>query len=93
MSANPVTELEAVAYHEGLPGHHMQIAIARELESVAFAVRRVWRLRGWASIPRKGNGIRILIPTLVDWSAKCGAPFDPVVNRHSRDGVVRTAGN
>ena len=34
MSANPVTELEAVAYHEGLPGHHMQIAIARELESV-----------------------------------------------------------
>jgi uncharacterized protein (DUF885 family) len=34
MSANPITELEAVAYHEGLPGHHMQIAIARELESV-----------------------------------------------------------
>lgn len=34
MTANPVTELEAVAYHEGLPGHHMQIAIARELESV-----------------------------------------------------------
>ena len=34
MSANPITELEAVAYHEGLPGHHMQIAIARELKSV-----------------------------------------------------------
>lgn len=34
MNANPITELEAVAYHEGLPGHHMQIAIARELESV-----------------------------------------------------------
>ncbi len=31
MTANPVTELEAVAYHEGLPGHQMQIAIAREL--------------------------------------------------------------
>ena len=34
MTANPITELEAVAYHEGLPGHHMQIAIARELKSV-----------------------------------------------------------
>ena len=34
MTANPTTELEAVAYHEGLPGHHMQIAIARELEAL-----------------------------------------------------------
>ena len=34
MTANPITELEAVAYHEGLPDHHMQIAIARELKSV-----------------------------------------------------------
>ena len=34
MTANSITELEAVAYHEGLPGHHLQIAIARELKSV-----------------------------------------------------------
>ncbi|MEQ8952652.1 MAG: DUF885 domain-containing protein, partial [Gammaproteobacteria bacterium] len=34
MGANPITELEGVAYHEGLPGHHMQFAIAAELETV-----------------------------------------------------------
>ena len=27
-------EVEAVAYHEGLPGHHLQISIAQELDSV-----------------------------------------------------------
>ena len=34
MTANPKYEMESVAYHEGLPGHHMQIAIAQELEAV-----------------------------------------------------------
>jgi uncharacterized protein (DUF885 family) len=34
MSAMPKNELEVIAYHEGLPGHHMQIAIAQELEGV-----------------------------------------------------------
>ncbi len=34
MEAMPKTELEVIAYHEGLPGHHMQIAIAQELEGV-----------------------------------------------------------
>ena len=34
MSAMPKTTLEVIAYHEGLPGHHMQIAIARELQGV-----------------------------------------------------------
>lgn len=34
MSAMPKTTLEVIAYHEGLPGHHMQIAIAQELEGV-----------------------------------------------------------
>ena len=27
-------EVEATAYHEGLPGHHMQISIAQELEGI-----------------------------------------------------------
>jgi len=34
MSTMPKNELEVIAYHEGLPGHHMQIAIAQELEGV-----------------------------------------------------------
>ncbi len=34
MNAMPKTELEVIAYHEGLPGHHMQIAIAQELQGV-----------------------------------------------------------
>ncbi|MEM7016895.1 MAG: DUF885 domain-containing protein [Pseudomonadota bacterium] len=34
MKAMPKYELEVVAYHEGIPGHHMQLAIATELEGV-----------------------------------------------------------
>ncbi len=34
MSAMPIPPLEAIAYHEGNPGHHMQISIAQELEGV-----------------------------------------------------------
>jgi uncharacterized protein (DUF885 family) len=34
MNSMPKNEMEAIAYHEGLPGHHMQISIAQELESV-----------------------------------------------------------
>ncbi|HEX7062944.1 MAG TPA: DUF885 domain-containing protein [Woeseiaceae bacterium] len=34
MSMMPKHQLEVVAYHEGLPGHHMQISIAQELTSV-----------------------------------------------------------
>ncbi len=34
MKAMPIYQMEALAYHEGNPGHHMQIAIAQELEGV-----------------------------------------------------------
>ncbi|MBQ4813490.1 DUF885 domain-containing protein [Pseudoalteromonas luteoviolacea] len=34
MEAMPTYQLEALAYHEGIPGHHMQIAIAQELENM-----------------------------------------------------------
>ncbi len=34
MNSMPKTTLEVIAYHEGLPGHHMQIAIAKELQGV-----------------------------------------------------------
>ena len=34
MEAMPTYQMEALAYHEGIPGHHMQIAIAQELQDV-----------------------------------------------------------
>ncbi|WP_025739689.1 DUF885 domain-containing protein [Aquimarina pacifica] len=34
MSAMPKYQMEALAYHEGIPGHHMQISIAQELKDV-----------------------------------------------------------
>lgn len=34
MKSTPTYELEGLAYHEGIPGHHMQIAIAQELGGV-----------------------------------------------------------
>ena len=34
MSSMPVYQMEALAYHEGIPGHHMQLSIMQELENV-----------------------------------------------------------
>ncbi|WP_298305799.1 DUF885 family protein [uncultured Erythrobacter sp.] len=34
MTSMPIPELESIAYHEGNPGHHMQLSIAQELEGV-----------------------------------------------------------
>jgi uncharacterized protein (DUF885 family) len=34
MADMPTYQLEALAFHEGIPGHHMQIAIAQELEGI-----------------------------------------------------------
>ena len=34
MADMPTYQLEALAFHEGIPGHHMQIAIAQELDSI-----------------------------------------------------------
>ncbi|QIL91857.1 DUF885 family protein [Microbulbifer sp. SH-1] len=34
MSSMPTYQMEALAYHEGIPGHHMQLSIMQELESV-----------------------------------------------------------
>lgn len=34
MKAMPTYQMEALAYHEGIPGHHMQIAISQELTGV-----------------------------------------------------------
>ncbi len=34
MNDLPIYQLQALAYHEGIPGHHMQIAIAQELQGL-----------------------------------------------------------
>lgn len=34
MKDMPVYQMAALAYHEGIPGHHMQIAIAQELKDI-----------------------------------------------------------
>ncbi len=56
MRANPTTELESTAYHEGLPGHHMQIAIALELNTVPEFRRQTGYnayVEGWALYTEK----------------------------------------
>jgi uncharacterized protein (DUF885 family) len=34
MGSMPTYQMEALAYHEGVPGHHMQLAIAQELDEL-----------------------------------------------------------
>lgn len=34
MKTQPKYEIEALAYHEAIPGHHMQLAIAQEMENL-----------------------------------------------------------
>lgn len=51
MTAMPKNEMEAIAYHEGNPGHHMQISIAQELEGVpTFRTQASFTsyVEGWA---------------------------------------------
>ena len=34
MDDMPIYQMEALAYHEGVPGHHMQLSISQELEGI-----------------------------------------------------------
>jgi len=50
MKAMPIYQMDALAYHEGIPGHHMQIAIAQELDSVPEFRKHLFYtayLEGW----------------------------------------------
>ena len=56
MTAMPKRELEVIAYHEGLPGHHMQIAIAQELTGIpTFRTQLFFTayIEGWALYSEK----------------------------------------
>lgn len=51
MRDNPTYLMESLAYHEGAPGHHFQIALAQELEGVPMMQRLAWYSaygEGWA---------------------------------------------
>lgn len=56
MMAMPTYQMEALAYHEGIPGHHMQIAIAQELDSLPM-FRKLGRytayIEGWGLYSEK----------------------------------------
>ena len=51
MRDNPTYELESLAHHEGIPGHHMQIAIAQELTGLPkfrkLGLRFTAYVEGW----------------------------------------------
>ncbi len=56
MTSMPKTTLEGVAYHEGNPGHHMQISIAQELEGIPkFRTQGFYNayVEGWALYSEK----------------------------------------
>ena len=49
MDAMPIYQMEALAYHEGIPGHHMQLSISQELEGIP-AFRKYGRFTAYLSL-------------------------------------------
>lgn len=52
MSQMPTYQKEALAYHEGIPGHHMQLSIAQEMETLPkfrrYGGNYTAYIEGWA---------------------------------------------
>ena len=63
-------EVEATAYHEGIPGHHLQVAIAQELGDAVPAFRRN------AYIVAYGEGWGLYTERLSDEMGLYGSPLD-----------------
>jgi uncharacterized protein (DUF885 family) len=62
-------EIEATAYHEGIPGHHLQVAIALELETVPEFRKRAW-------IAAYGEGWALYTERLADEMGLYSSPLD-----------------
>jgi hypothetical protein len=77
-----LADVEAVAYHEGIPGHHLQISIQQEFTGLpAFRQQAYYTAytEGWAlysanAWARRSASIRTPTPTTVAWRPTCGAP-------------------
>ncbi len=62
-------QIEATAYHEGIPGHHLQLAISTELEDVPEFRKR-------AFIPAYGEGWGLYTERLADEMGLYSTPLD-----------------
>jgi uncharacterized protein (DUF885 family) len=64
-------EIEAMAYHEGIPGHHLQLAIALELEGIP-------EFRKNAYIAAYGEGWGLYTERLADEMGLYGGPLERI---------------
>ncbi len=62
-------EIESTSYHEGIPGHHLQLAIASELEGIA-------EFRKWSFIAAYGEGWGLYSERLADEMGLYSTPMD-----------------
>ena len=64
-------EIEAMAYHEGIPGHHLQLTIAQELEGVP-------QFRQHANVTAYAEGWGLYTERLADEMGLYGGPLDRI---------------
>jgi len=74
-------DIETTAYHEGVPGHHLQIALAQELpELPKFRQQEYYTAytEGWAlyseRLGRKSDTSKIPTATTATWRTTCSVP-------------------